>query len=103
MAAECDNPQTQVEINICAQAGYEAADRQLNRVYQQLKNSLNSQEQEQLIEAEEAWIEFRDSNCELESSQFEGGSIQPTIRYGCLEEMTRNRTAELQQQLESPL
>jgi len=96
----CANAQTQAEINQCAQASYQTADAELNRVYQELKASLNSQQQEELIDAELAWIEYRDQTCEAESSQYEGGSIQPTIFYGCLERVTIERTAELQQQLE---
>lgn len=99
-SADCANAQTQAEINRCAQASYETADKELNRVYQELKSSLNSQEQEELIDAELAWIEYRDQTCEAESSQYEGGSIQPTIYYGCLERVTTERTAELQRQLE---
>jgi uncharacterized protein YecT (DUF1311 family) len=96
----CANAQTQAEINQCAQASYQTADAELNRVYQELKASLNSQQQEELIDAELAWIEYRDQTCESESSQYEGGSIQPTILYGRLERVTTERTAELQQQLE---
>ncbi|MBD1870866.1 DUF1311 domain-containing protein [Cyanobacteria bacterium FACHB-471] len=99
-SADCANAQTQAEINQCAQASYETADKELNRVYQELKSSLNNQEQEELIDAELAWIEYRDQTCEAESSQYEGGSIQPTIYYGCLERVTTERTAELQSQLE---
>lgn len=99
-SANCANAQTQAEINQCAQASYETADKELNRVYQELKSSLNSQEQEELIDAELAWIEYRDQTCEAESSQYEGGSIQPTIYYGCLERVTTERTAELQSQSE---
>jgi uncharacterized protein YecT (DUF1311 family) len=99
-STDCANAQTQAEINQCAQASYETADKELNQVYQELKSSLNSQEQEELIDAELAWIEYRDQTCEAESSQYEGGSIQPTIYYGCLERVTIERTAELQRQLE---
>jgi uncharacterized protein YecT (DUF1311 family) len=97
---DCANAQTQAEINQCAQVSYQAADAELNRVYQNLKASLSSQEQEELIDAELAWIDYRDETCDAESSQYEGGSIQPTVYYGCLERVTAERTAELQQQLE---
>jgi uncharacterized protein YecT (DUF1311 family) len=99
--ANCEEALTQAEINVCAQQSYEAADRELNRVYQQLRDNLSPEEREELRQAELEWIEYRDANCEAESSEYEGGSLQPTIRYGCLEELTRNRTAELQEQLEA--
>lgn len=97
---DCDNPITQMEINHCAYQDYAAADAELNQTYQRLKSSLDAAEQELLTEAELAWIEYRDHNCALEAKPYEGGSIQPTIRAGCLTRMTEARTAEMQQQLE---
>lgn len=88
----CDNPQTQTEMNICAAIYYENADERLNEVYQQLSDQMRSQ----LTNAQLAWIEFRDSNCEFAKSLFEGGTIAPMIQNGCLGGMTEQRTFELE-------
>ena len=97
---DCTAAVTQAELNACAQAAYEAADQTLNQVYQQLQAQVDDSAAEQLIQTEQAWLTYRDANCEFERSQFEGGSIVPTVYYGCLTRMTQARTAELQQQLE---
>jgi uncharacterized protein YecT (DUF1311 family) len=94
---ECNNPQTQMAMNQCAQAEYEQADVQLNNAYQALKGSLGPQKTDQLVAAEQAWLDFRDAYCDFVQSQFAGGSIQPTVYYGCLTQLTRDRTDELQQ------
>jgi uncharacterized protein YecT (DUF1311 family) len=98
---DCNNPQTQEVIDRCAaEQAYNAADAKLNQVYQQLRASLTSSEQAQLTEVETAWLEFRDRNCDFESSQVTGEIRQSTVRYRCLEALTQDRTAELQAQAE---
>ncbi|NJL88269.1 MAG: DUF1311 domain-containing protein [Leptolyngbyaceae cyanobacterium SM1_1_3] len=94
--ADCQNPETQTAMNQCAKASYDQADTKLNQVYNQLKPSLSAQQQDQLTQAELAWIDFRDRHCEFEAGQFEGGSVQPTIYYSCLAQVSAERTAELQ-------
>lgn len=97
LPAECSEPQTQALMNECAQAQYEQADVQLNNTYQSVKASLGTQKTEQLVAAEQAWLAYRDTYCNFVQSQFTGGSIQPVIYFGCLEQLTSDRTAELQQ------
>jgi uncharacterized protein YecT (DUF1311 family) len=99
---DCSNPTTDRSINACAQQAYESADAKLNQVYRQFKTSLSQQEQSELVDVETAWLKFRDSSCEFESSRARGQSTQSSIRYQCLEQMTKDRTAELQLQA-SPL
>jgi len=99
---DCSNPTTDRSINACAQQAYESADAKLNRVYRQFKTSLSQQEQSELVDVETAWLKFRDSSCEFESSRAGGQSTQSSIRYQCLEQTTKDRIAELQLQA-SPL
>jgi uncharacterized protein YecT (DUF1311 family) len=87
--------QTQLEMNQTAQRKYEKADKELNKVYSILIKSLDKTEAQILVKAQKCWIKFRDSHCEFESSQYEGGSIQPLIYSTCLEELTKKRIAEL--------
>jgi uncharacterized protein YecT (DUF1311 family) len=98
-AIDCSNPEGSAAVNQCDQRSYETADQQLNAAYQQLKATLSREEQAQLTEAETAWIKFRDSNCEFESSHLAGQPLQPSARYSCLRETTKARTAELQAQM----
>ncbi|MFW9263772.1 lysozyme inhibitor LprI family protein [Nostoc sp. CALU 546] len=95
----CNNPQTQTAINECTKLSYQNADKKLNQVYQQLLLILERSRKQKLIAAQLAWIKFRDSNCEFERSRYEGGSIAPTIYFGCLEKTTKLRTQELQEYL----
>ena len=96
----CNNPQTQSEMNICASIAYQNADRKLNQVYRQLLPKLSASRKQKLISAQQAWIKFRDSSCEFERSAFEGGSIAPMIYSNCLADVTEQRTKDLQRYLE---
>ncbi|MBC6434304.1 lysozyme inhibitor LprI family protein [Nostoc sp. HG1] len=97
----CNNPQTQSAINECTKLSYQNVDKKLNQVYQQLLPTLESSRKQKLIAAQLAWIKFRDTNCEFERSRYEGGSIAPTIYFGCLRNTTKLRTQQLQQYLKS--
>ncbi|WP_375472220.1 lysozyme inhibitor LprI family protein [uncultured Nostoc sp.] len=68
----------------------------MNQV-QQLLTTLKSFRKQKLIAAQLAWIKFRDTNCEFQRSRYEGGSIAFTIYFGCLENITKLRTQQLQE------
>ena len=95
----CANAQTQAEMNICAGKEYQAADAELNQTYRKLVSMLDDEEKSQLKGAQNAWLKYRDANCEFVADQYKGGSIRPTISGLCLADMTRNRTAELKNQI----
>ena len=95
----CDDPQSQSEMNICADKKFKAADAALNRVYSQLASKLDAAARAKLKAAEVSWLKYRDDNCDYEAAQFEGGSMQPLIYSSCLGRMTKARTDELRGQL----
>ncbi|MBW4672738.1 MAG: lysozyme inhibitor LprI family protein [Desmonostoc geniculatum HA4340-LM1] len=97
----CNNAQTQTQINECSRLSYQNADKKLNAAYQQLLPKLDRTRKQKLIVAQQAWIKFRDTTCEFERSEYEGGSIAPTIYFGCLENTTKERTQQLQEYLKS--
>jgi uncharacterized protein YecT (DUF1311 family) len=86
---------TQAEMNQCAGENYALSDNKLNEVYQYVKSNLNAEGQAQLTQAEQAWIAFRDAECEFERSRYEGGSIAPLIFASCMEQITDIRIDEL--------
>lgn len=96
----CANPQTQVEMTQCAADAYKAADKVLNQVYQQLVAKLDEEEKAQLKEAQNAWLKYRDANCDFVADQYKGGTMRPMIYAGCLEDVTKKRTTELKTQIE---
>jgi uncharacterized protein YecT (DUF1311 family) len=95
----CEDAQTQADMNICWGNEYKKADATLNKTYQQLVTMLDEAEKAQLKNAENAWLKYRDANCEFVGDQYKGGSIRPMIVAICLADVTNNRNAELKNQI----
>jgi uncharacterized protein YecT (DUF1311 family) len=87
----------QHEMNMCAHRDYKAADAQLNAAYRVLTAKIDANAKTLLVEAQRAWIQFRDKECKYEAAENEGGSIYPMIYSGCLTRLTMARTRELKE------
>ena len=85
----------------CAGKEYQKTDAELNAVYKQLMASLSDREhQASLRAAQQAWLKYRDANCEFEAFENRGGTIYPLVYTSCLAAVTRARTKELRAQTE---
>jgi len=75
---------------------YDKADKELNKVYNQLKNKLGTKDQTALVAAQKDWIKFRDSNCKFKCySEGDGGVIANKMYADCRMQLTIDRTKEL--------
>ncbi len=110
----CENPQAQLEMNLCAGQDFQRADAELNAAYRTAMAQAQEAdrdyaritegndprdsgpgEEASLREAQRAWVTFRDAHCQGESYAARGGSMQPMLYNGCRAGVTRARTAEL--------
>jgi uncharacterized protein YecT (DUF1311 family) len=87
--------QTQQEMNRQAEDDYRKSDAELNAVYRELMTHLSGEQKKALVEAELAWIRFRDSNCACWALVHKGGSLYPLMYFGYMKSMTDERTAQL--------
>ncbi len=94
--SNCANPTSNIEYKECAYRAYVASDKKLNQVYKQVSSMLVPKEKQHLIDAQLAWIKYRDSNCDFEIYQSLGGTGYGGFLSNCLERMTNARTKELQ-------
>jgi uncharacterized protein YecT (DUF1311 family) len=102
---DCANAMAQQELNQCAYADWEAADARLNTAYAAAMKLLKSWDEDMpvaeqggavaLREAQRAWITFRDKACEAEGFAMRGGSAEPLLVYGCMRQLTEERTGHL--------
>jgi uncharacterized protein YecT (DUF1311 family) len=101
---DCNSATNQRDINQCAQANFESADRALNDVYHRVMDELPDQgAKDQLRDSERAWISFRDRECSRQVGPREGGgSIWPMNLANCLEEKTAGRIRELRHSVDCP-
>lgn len=92
----CKNPMTQLEMNICADQGAKVSDRELNTVYRQVRAKYKgSAQDDRLVTAQLAWIQFRDAECEVAAGRYEGGSMAPMAYAVCVDRLSQQRTDDL--------
>jgi uncharacterized protein YecT (DUF1311 family) len=84
-----------IALDNCFARTYKAADEQLNQLYKQIRQVLTPDQQQQLLAAQRLWIQFRDATCTAESNLYNGGTASAPAYSACLEELTRQRTADL--------
>jgi uncharacterized protein YecT (DUF1311 family) len=110
---DCKNPETQFDMNACAELDHEAADKELNAVWKQARAHADKVDEEQweeslrgaekaLLAGQRGWIAYRDGQCELYGFEARGGSMEPMLVSGCKAEMTRARTKELREFINGP-
>ena len=82
-------------LDNCFAKAYRAADVQLNQLYRQIRRVLTPDQQQQLVAAQRLWVQLRDATCTAESDLYKGGDAESPAYSACLEEETRQRTADL--------
>ena len=102
---DCATAMAQQELNICAEMDWQAADKDLNAVYKTVLAAMKDMDavlppelqgaEDALRTAQRAWIDYRDAQCETAGFPMRGGAAEPLLVYGCLRQVTENRTAEL--------
>lgn len=102
---DCAQAVTQLDLNLCAEADWQRADRDLNEAYAAAMDLLKSWEgdlpenlrggPETLRTAQRAWISYRDAACAAEGYAMRGGSAEPLLVYGCLARLTEARARDL--------
>ncbi|MEG4287321.1 lysozyme inhibitor LprI family protein [Microcoleus sp. C2C3] len=92
----CKNPQTTLEMNVCSSQEFQAADRKLNQVYQQLQAKISSRQKQRLTVAQRTWIKFRDESCDYAKGQFEGGTLAASTYGYCRARVTEERIKDLE-------
>lgn len=102
VAATCDNPSTQLQMNQCAAQELAEANKALNNAYNEVRSRLSYAQKVKLRKAQIAWIKFRDLDCAFENLAAEEGSAHGLIMQNCLIRKTKNRIGELKEMLHCP-
>ena len=90
---------SQQAMNHCAGDAYQRADAALNAQWKTVLEAFG-EDRKRLLEAQRAWLKYRDAHCEVAASDSVGGSIWLLMNSGCLASLTRRRTQELKELIE---
>ncbi len=111
---DCAEPMTQTAMTICATQDYARADAQLNQIWRELRAVAKTADEypqtdgqpghwETLLEAQRAWLAYRDAHCRLVGYDARGGSLEPMLVSACKAELTRARTQRMRALLTNQL
>ena len=103
---DCANPTTTMESDLCASDVAAAADVELNAVYvlarRQLRNPADGggcswcgDAEQQLVQAQRAWVQLRDHDCDAVYALNSDGSARNGAQMRCLTTHARDRTRQL--------
>jgi len=111
--ADCTDPKYQVEMNLCEFQRYERSDTALNAQWAVTSAAMKHRDAEShrghdtrpgdhetLLEAQRAWLTYRDRHCANEGYLMRGGSAEPMLISGCRANLTDARTAQLKELIE---
>ena len=86
------------ELHTIAARELAAADARLNATYNQVVGRLKAEPEARaaLLEAQRAWIRFRDGECAFATVNARGGSVAPFLDARCQTRMTEARLEQLQ-------
>ena len=74
---------------------YRKVDKELNVVYNKLKNKLDTIDSIALVQSQKAWIQYRNTDCSFMSQGGHGGAIANKMILACKINMIRERTKQL--------
>jgi uncharacterized protein YecT (DUF1311 family) len=91
----CQKAGSTVETVKCFDLAFKSADLKLNLLYARIRGVLGPDEESALVQAERAWIQYRDATCHAERSLYGDGTGSHPTYLACLAAETRSRNASL--------
>ncbi len=104
-AIDCSQAITTPDLNECASIEKDKVEARLNETYKQVLASLDQSDplfkddaaraKAKLIEAQRAWIRYREADCDARYSLNASGTIRTVIWFGCMRSDAEQRIKEL--------
>lgn len=91
----CQDAPTQSDLNDCVDREYKKSDAALKRLYADIARQLDKDERATLNAAQDAFVNFREKNCEAELDLYDDGTLAPSMEAYCLRETTDWRLKQL--------
>ena len=101
---DCENG-NQMELNLCAYKDYVKADKELNKLWPNIKKYAADSDADlegnlkgyakALLASQRGWLAYRDGQCALSGFESRGGSMESMVVSGCKARMTKERVKEL--------
>ncbi|WP_155754556.1 lysozyme inhibitor LprI family protein [Burkholderia stagnalis] len=89
------NGQTNAELTNCAQTNYDAADRILNKSYNDFLAKIAASDKQNLIATQRAWVVYKEKYCGAAFDATAPGAEAAIDKWTCLTAVTEARTDEI--------
>ncbi len=105
-ALDCKKAVSTLEINECASIAEQKVEAKLNHVYQRVLKSLDqpdtetelySEMKKKLINAQRAWVKFREADCDAVFQFHASGTIRTVMHIGCMQTHAERRIQDLEE------
>lgn len=96
-ALDCAKAVTTADINECASIEQKKVEDKLNKLYQGIVKPLEGDEKKTLVEAQRAWIKFREADCNAVYQRWIDGTIRNVLFISCMQDRAETRIKELQE------
>ena len=97
-AVDCKNAVSTPEINECASIDQKKVEDKLNKVYQRVIKSIGEADTKKaLVEAQRAWVKFREADCKAVYEQYKTGTIRSVMFIGCMQKHAEARIKDLEE------
>ncbi|WP_349568809.1 lysozyme inhibitor LprI family protein [Azotobacter salinestris] len=102
---DCEAAVSTPDLEHCAALEQAKVERKLNAAYQKLVQHLSQPDTElddytamrqKLLEAQRAWIRFREADCAAQYVMHASGTIRTLVHIGCMQERAEQRIKELE-------
>ncbi|MCH8622805.1 lysozyme inhibitor LprI family protein [Undibacterium sp. TS12] len=106
LALDCSKASNTIEINECASIEQKKVEAKLNAVYQRVMKMLDKEiaagdldkaSKTTLIEAQRAWLKFREADCNAVYQYHISGTIRGVMYIGCMQTHTERRIKDLEE------
>ncbi|MFZ6653877.1 lysozyme inhibitor LprI family protein [Undibacterium sp. TJN19] len=105
-AIDCSKAQNTMDLNECASIDLQKVEAKLNQVYQRVLKSTEKDYasegnyadiKKSFINAQRAWIKFREADCDAVYQRNIGGTIRTVMHLGCMRAHALKRIADLEE------
>lgn len=92
--ATCDG-QTNAELENCARANFDAADKELNLSYSDVLKRMPTSAKPNLVATQRAWVNYKEKYCQSAYDATSPGEEAGVDKWSCLASVTETRTKEI--------
>lgn len=91
----CDEAESTADFQSCIKSHNEASKQQLNKVYKELLDQQERENDHEIMQAQKDWLKYRDAQCRYEAGLTDNEALKHVYETSCLTALTQFRAQYL--------